>query len=78
MHPAKKRLKLSTKQKFSSYTKKNENLPKLGIGEIKVDTSDYQPHVIPEVDKITKVTREWQEQLHTSIIPDQALRESTM
>ena len=44
-------------------------------GHLKTDTSVPLPHVIPEVEKVTS---EWQEQVHTSIIPGQALRESTM
>ena len=46
--------------------------------KIKADTPEPQPHVIPVVEKQGKMTTEWQEQVHTSIIPVQAIIDSTM
>ena len=48
------------------------------FGGIKADTPEAQTHTIPEVDKKQKMKSEWKKPVHTIIIPDQALRESTM
>ena len=78
MHPAKTLIKIFNQAKIQQLHQEKGKLPKIKIGEIKADTLEAHTHVIPEVDEKEKVTSDWKEPVHTSIIPYQALRESTM
>ena len=57
---------------------KIEIFPKMRIEEIKADTLEVNPHVLPEVEKPQKNDIRMKRTRKKSITPGQALRESTM